>query len=72
MEWERIRANWPHYQGLAQARWAEISARELQMIDGQRDVLAGHISVVYNITPLAAQMQLEAWQGQLADSDPPG
>lgn len=67
MEWDRIRANWPHYQVLAQARWAEITARELEMIDGQREVLAGHISAVYDISPFAAQMQLEAWQGQLAD-----
>ena len=67
MEWERIRANWPHYGALAQVRWAQISARELEMIDGQREVLAGHISTVYDISPLAAQMQLEAWQAQLAD-----
>ena len=67
MEWERIRANWPRYRALVQARWAEISARELELIDGQREVLAGHISAVYDISPLAAQMQLEAWQAQLAD-----
>ena len=44
----------------------QISARELELIDGQREVLAGHISAVYDISPLAAQMQLEAWQAQLA------
>jgi uncharacterized protein YjbJ (UPF0337 family) len=67
MEWDRIRSNWAHYGALAQARWSEMTPRELELIDGQREVLAGHISMVYGISRDAATIELEAWQRQLAD-----
>ena len=67
MEWDRIRANWAHYRALAQARWAKLGERELELIDGQRELLAAHISRLYGISQNAAQMQLESWQGRLAE-----
>jgi uncharacterized protein YjbJ (UPF0337 family) len=67
MEWDRIRSNWAHYGALAQARWGEMTEREVELIDGQREVLASHISMIYGISRNAATLELEAWQRQLAD-----
>ena len=65
MDWESIRRNWRHYLPLAHAKWAEITERELELIDGQREAPADHISGVYGISHDAAQLQLVSWQGQL-------
>ena len=67
MDWERIRNNWQHYTPLAHAHWAKITERELEVIAGQREALAAHISMIYGISRNAAQMQLESWQGRLAE-----
>jgi uncharacterized protein YjbJ (UPF0337 family) len=67
MEWDRIRTNWAHYGTLARAHWSEMTERELQLIDGQREALAGHISLVYGISRNAATIEIESWQRQLND-----
>jgi uncharacterized protein YjbJ (UPF0337 family) len=64
MEWERIRANWQHYKVLARIRWGRISAEELDLIAGRRELLAGQIHDVYGVSGDSAQMQIESWQGQ--------
>ena len=64
MEWERIKANWPHFKVLARVRWRLISAEEFELIDGRREALARQIAEVYRVSQGMAQMQLESWQGQ--------
>ena len=64
VDWESIRSNWRHYLPFARAQWAQITERELELIDGQREVLAEHISVVYGISRDEAQFELAAWLGQ--------
>jgi uncharacterized protein YjbJ (UPF0337 family) len=70
MNWERIQRNWQHYKALAHARWGRITADELDLIDGQREILAGQIQEVYGITLAAAQAQVEAWRGEQREPRP--
>ena len=69
MDWARIQADWPHYSVLAHLRWGRISAADLDIIAGRRDLLAAHIQQTYGISQNAAQMQLESWQGQQREPD---
>ena len=64
MDWSLIQADWQHYSVLARLRWGRISAADLDIIAGRRDLLAAHIQQTYGISAGAAQMQLESWQGQ--------
>lgn len=64
MDWARIQADWPHYKALAGQRWGRLSAADLDIIAGRRELLAAHIQQTYGISLGAAQMQLESWQGQ--------
>lgn len=64
MDWALIRADWQYYKALAGQRWARISAADLDIIAGRRELLATHIQLTYGISAGAAQMQLESWQGQ--------
>ena len=64
MDWARIQADWQHYKALARQRWMKLSAADLDLIAGRRELLAAHIQQTYGISKNAAQMQLESWQGQ--------
>jgi uncharacterized protein YjbJ (UPF0337 family) len=70
MDWAHIQADWQHYSGLARQRWARLTAADLDVIAGQRELLAAHIQHTYGISMNAAQMQLESWQGQQREADP--
>ena len=69
MDWELIQADWPHYSALAGQRWARLTAADLDIIAGRRELLAAHIQQTYGISKNAAQMQLESWQGQQREPD---
>lgn len=64
MDWARIQADWQHYKALVHLRWMKLSAADLDIIAGRRELLAAHIQQTYGISKNAAQMQLESWQGQ--------
>jgi uncharacterized protein YjbJ (UPF0337 family) len=70
MDWARIQADWQYYKDLAGQRWARITAADLEIIAGRRELLANHIQQTYGISKNAAQMQLESWQGQQHEPDP--
>ena len=65
MDWESIRANWQYYKSLAQFRWTKLTVQHVDLIAGRREVLLVQLSSLYGISPDAAQMQLEYWQGRL-------
>ena len=69
MDWALIQAGWQHYKVLAHLRWVKISAGDLELIAGRRELLAAHIQQTYGISLNAAQMQLESWQGQQREPD---
>jgi len=71
MDWALIQADWPHYSVLAHLRWGRISRADFDLIAGRRELLAAHIQQTYGISLNAAQMQLEAWQGQQRAPDAP-
>ena len=64
MEWSRIQAEWRHFKVLAHLRWVKITAADLDIIAGRRELLAAHIQQTYGISMNAAWMQLESWQGR--------
>ena len=64
MNWDRIQANWQHFKESARTRWGMITADELEMIGGRRELLTGHIEEVYGITLAKAQAQVESWRGE--------
>ena len=66
MEWERVKAHWQTFGVLVRARWGRISEEQLEMIGGSREDLVRQIHAIYGISLGMAQMQVESWQGRLA------
>ena len=69
MDWARIQADWQHYSVLARQHWGRLTAADLDLIAGRRELLAAHIQQTYGISKNAAQMQLESWQGRQREPD---
>jgi hypothetical protein len=70
MEWDEIKARWPDYRVSCARRWARISDRELDQIDGDRERLSRQIQEVYLISADDADRQISQWL--IADRSTPG
>ena len=59
MNWDQIQGKWKQYKGEAQAKWGKLTDDDLDVINGERDVLAGKIQEKYGIAKEEAEKQVE-------------
>jgi uncharacterized protein YjbJ (UPF0337 family) len=69
MNWDRIEGNWRQFKGRVRTQWGKLTDDQLDMINGQREVLAGKIQEQYGITKDEAESQIRAWELNLRDDD---
>jgi uncharacterized protein YjbJ (UPF0337 family) len=62
MNWNRIEGDWKQFKGNIKMRWGKLTDDQLDVIAGQRDVLAGKIQEAYGISKDEAEKQLSEWQ----------
>jgi uncharacterized protein YjbJ (UPF0337 family) len=67
MNWDRIESNWKHYQGTVKQQWGRLTDRQLEVIAGRREYLAGQIQETYGITRKEAGKVLYDWQKTVKD-----
>jgi uncharacterized protein YjbJ (UPF0337 family) len=70
MEWDEIKTQWPAYRASCARRWAQISDRELDQIDGDRERLSRQIQEAYLISADDADREISQWLA--ADRSTPG
>ena len=66
MNWDQIEGKWGQYKGQARQRWGKLTATDLQVIAGKKDVLLGKLQQLYGVAKEEAQKQIEAWSKSLA------
>ena len=64
MDWSGIEGNWQQYKASAHRRWSEITLRELELIGGRQERLAGQVQAVYGISAQEAKAQVRRWQDE--------
>jgi uncharacterized protein YjbJ (UPF0337 family) len=62
MNWNRIEGDWKQFKGNIKMRWGKLTDDQLDVIAGQRDVLAGKIQEAYGISKDQAEKELDEWQ----------
>jgi uncharacterized protein YjbJ (UPF0337 family) len=62
MNWDRIEGDWKQFKGNIKTRWGKLTDDQLDVIAGQRDVLAGKIQEAYGISKDQAEKELDEWQ----------
>ncbi len=63
MNWNQIEGNWEQFKGKAQTQWGKLTGDDLDVIKGNRKVLAGRIQERYGIAQEEAEKQIDDWVG---------
>jgi uncharacterized protein YjbJ (UPF0337 family) len=69
MNWERIEGEWMQFKGHVKKHWGKLTDDQVDVINGQRDILAGKIREAYGVGKDEAERQIEDWESEL-DRDP--
>ena len=65
MNWDRIEGNWKQFKGKVKHHWGELTDDELDMIEGDRDVLLGKLQERYGIARDEAEREVKAFEREL-------
>lgn len=65
MNWDRIEGNWKQFKGRVRSKWGELTDDELDMIEGDREVLLGKLQQRYGLAREEAENQVEAFEREL-------
>jgi uncharacterized protein YjbJ (UPF0337 family) len=69
MNSDRLQGQWKQLKGKVKTKWGKLTDDDLDVIDGQTDLLIGKIQERYGIQKEAAQRQVEEWNKILAQDD---
>ena len=67
MNWDRIEGNWKQFTGKVQQQWGKLTNDDLDVIDGRREELSGHIQKVYGVSKDEADRQITQFADTLGD-----
>lgn len=70
MNWNIVEGNWKQFKGLVTARWGKLTDDNLDVIAGNRDVLAGKIQESYGITKDEVEEQIKSFEERNKDFQP--
>ena len=65
MNWERIEGDWLQFKGHVKKQWGKLSDDQVDVIAGQRDILAGKLREAYGIGKEEAERQIQDWETNL-------
>jgi uncharacterized protein YjbJ (UPF0337 family) len=62
MDWQLIEGNWQQLRDKIKGRWARLTDRDLELIEGKRDQLAGMILVRYGSSREKIERELDEFR----------
>ncbi|TDX99317.1 CsbD family protein [Thiohalophilus thiocyanatoxydans] len=62
MSWDRVQGNWKQFKGKAKSQWGKLTDDQLDVIDGEREQLAGKIQEAYGISRQEAEKQIKDFE----------
>lgn len=61
----RIEGNWLELKGKAQQKWGKLTDDDLDVIEGERNMLAGKLQQAYGMAREEAERQIRDWERTL-------
>lgn len=65
MNWDRIEGNWKQFKGKVKTKWGELTDDELDVIEGDRDILIGKLQERYGMARDEAEKEVAAFERDL-------
>lgn len=65
MNWDQIEGKWKRFKGNAKEQWGKLTDDDLDVIEGKRDQLAGHIQEKYGVAREEAEKQIDDWSRRM-------
>lgn len=65
MNWDYIEGNWKQFKGKVKAKWGELTDDELDLIEGDRDVLVGKLQERYGIARDEAEKEVSSFEREI-------
>jgi uncharacterized protein YjbJ (UPF0337 family) len=68
MNWDRVEGNWKQVKGKVKQQWGKLTDDNIDIINGQREILAGKLQESYGITKEEAERQIKDWENSVSES----
>ncbi len=65
MNWDRIAGNWKQFRGKVKSKWGELTDDELDVIEGDRDILVGKLQERYGMARDEAEQAVASFERDL-------
>lgn len=65
MNWDQVKGNWKQLKGKAKQMWGDLTDEELDVIEGNREELAGRLQAKYGLTKEQAEEKVDDWVKKL-------
>lgn len=65
MNWDRIQGNWMQFKGRVRQKWGELTDDELDLIEGDREVLLGKLQERYGLAREEAEREVATFEREL-------
>lgn len=69
MKWDEIKIHWLEYRPLAKRRWLALSDEQLEVINGQRQLLSQSLQATYGVSRDIAELQIDTWATTFDDEE---
>ena len=70
MNWDRVEGNWKQFKGKVKQQWGKLTDDHLDVISGNRDVLAGKLQEAYGVSRDEADRQIRTFEDRYRDWSP--
>lgn len=61
MNWDQIQGQWKQFTGNVQTQWGKLTNDDMDVIEGDRQRLAGKIQERYGVEKEEAENQIDRW-----------
>lgn len=68
MNWDRVEGNWKQVKGKVKQQWGKLTDDNIDVINGQREILAGKLQESYGISKDEAERQIKDWENSVSAS----
>jgi uncharacterized protein YjbJ (UPF0337 family) len=61
MNWDRVEGEWKQWKGKVQQQWGKLTNDDLDVIEGNRQELAGRLQQRYGYAKDQAEKEIDSW-----------